>query len=353
MTDGFWAGRRVFLTGHTGFKGSWLALWLKHLGAEVHGYALTPPTTPSLFEAAQVAGDLAGNTLADIRDPKALRDAVQAADPQLVIHMAAQPLVRYSYQEPVETYEVNVLGTVQVLEAVRTCPAVRAALVITSDKCYDNRELSWGYRETDALGGADPYSNSKACTELVTAAYRTSFLKPNGVSVATARAGNVIGGGDWAVDRLLPDFFRAIGSGKTLEIRYPEATRPWQHVLQPLSGYLRLAELMLTDGERYAEAWNFGPSELDARPVRWVLEYLSRQIPGAAWRHTGEKQAHEARSLRLDSSKASLLLNWSPRWTLETALDRTVEWHSAWTHGTDMHGVCLEQLREFESAGGN
>jgi len=348
MTDSFWRDRQVLLTGHTGFKGGWLALWLNDLGARVHGYSLAPPTTPNLFEAAGIERTLAGHTIGDIRDAAALTDAIRRSNAQIVIHMAAQPLVRLSYKEPVETFEVNVMGTVHVLEAVRNCPSVRAVLVITSDKCYENREWVWGYRENEALGGVDPYSSSKACTELVTAAYRASYFNAAGVAVASARAGNVIGGGDWAADRLIPDFFRAVDSGTELEVRYPDSTRPWQHVLQPLSGYIRLSAALLTNnGLAAAQAWNFGPLETDSRPVRWVLDYLSQRMPGSKWRHTGAEHAHEARSLRLDSSKAAATLGWSPRWPLETALDKTLDWHARWVSGADMQAVSLEQLRDF------
>ncbi len=349
MNAEFWRTRKVFVTGHTGFKGSWLSLWLKHLGAEVHGYATQPPTTPNLFTVANAVGNLTQHTVADVLDAAALSSALRAAAPEIVFHLAAQPLVRYSYQEPVTTYAVNVMGTVHLLEAVRACDSVRAVVVITTDKCYENREWVWGYRESEPLGGRDPYSSSKACTELVTAAYRSSFLASRGVAVSTARAGNVIGGGDWALDRLLPDFFRAVDDGKTLEVRHPEATRPWQHVLEPLSGYLLLAESMIADAAKYADAWNFGPRDTDARTVKWILDYVSERVPKSRWEHVGAQLVHEARSLRLDSSKATLDLGWSPRWTLQTALDQTVTWHSKWVQGADMGAVCLDQIREYES----
>jgi CDP-glucose 4,6-dehydratase len=352
MRAEFWPGRRVFVTGHTGFKGSWLSLWLKRLGAEVHGYATAPPTNPNLFTVAGAAADLARHTVADVMDAEALRNALHAAAPEVVFHLAAQPLVRFSYQEPVTTYGVNVMGTVHLLEAVRTCDTVRAVVVITTDKCYENREWVWGYRESEPLGGKDPYSSSKACTELVTAAYRSSFLAAKGVGVASARAGNVIGGGDWATDRLLPDFFRALDSGRSLEVRHPQATRPWQHVLEPLSGYILLAQSLLADPSRYADAWNFGPRDGDTRTVRWILDYVGTRVPQSHWKPTGEQQhLHEAHSLRLDSSKAAIQLGWSPRWSLEAALDRTVAWHTKWVEGSDMHGVCLEQIREYELLG--
>ena len=272
----FWRGRRVFLTGHTGFKGGWLALWLQRLGADVTGYALDPPTTPSLFAVARVGAGMR-SIINDIRDAETLAQAMREAQPEIVIHMAAQPLVRYSYQAPVETYATNVMGTVHLLEAVRQTDSVRAVVNVTSDKCYENREWVWGYRENEPMGGYDPYSNSKGCAELVTAAYRNSYFNPaqysqHGVALASARAGNVIGGGDWAEDRLIPDILRAIAAGEAVNIRSPHAIRPWQHVLEPLSGYLLLAQRLIEDGPAHAEGWNFGPSEEDARPVQWIVE---------------------------------------------------------------------------------
>ena len=273
---GFWRGRSVFITGHTGFKGGWLTLWLQQAGARVHGYALAPPTTPNLFTVADVAEGLASHTLADVRDAKVLHEALVAAAPEVVFHLAAQPLVRYSYAEPVETFEVNVLGTVNLLEAVRTCPSVRAVVNVTTDKCYENRGDGRAHRESDALGGHDPYAASKACSELVTASYRSAFLAAAGIAVASARAGNVIGGGDWATDRLVPDVLRASDAGRPVSIRHPNATRPWQHVLDPLSGYLLLAQQLLQSPrdarlQALAGAWNFGPDAEDARPVAWQL----------------------------------------------------------------------------------
>lgn len=350
MQRDFWRGRRVFLTGHTGFKGSWLALWLTQMGAEVHGYALAPPTNPSLFEVANVASRLASSTLADIRDGAALAQAMAAARPSVVLHLAAQPLVRYSYAAPAETFAVNVMGVVHLLEAVRATPGVVAVVNVTTDKCYENREWVWPYRENEALGGHDPYSSSKACAELVTAAYRRSFLAAAGVALASARAGNVIGGGDWAADRLLPDFLRALDAGKPLVIRSPQATRPWQHVLEPLAGYLSLTErLCAPDAVAFADAWNFGPDEADARPVQWIVERLCEQVPGATWQCDGAPQLHEANNLRLDSAKAKSLLGWQPRWSLAEALERTVSWHQAWRRGEDMAAVSLGQIRDYEA----
>jgi len=348
----FWRGKRVFLTGHTGFKGGWLALWLGDMGAEVHGYALAPATDPSFYEVTRLANHLASSTIADIRDAEALRAALHAARPEVVLHLAAQPLVRYSYLAPVETYAVNVMGTVNLFEAVRLAPTVKAVINVTTDKCYENRERDKPYEEGEALGGYDPYSSSKACSELVTSAYRRSFLQAQGVALGSARAGNVIGGGDWSADRLLPDFLRAIDAGQTLTIRYPQAIRPWQHVLEPLSGYLQLAEKLYIENGSFAEAWNFGPEEADSRPVVWLVENLCARVPGASWRCDEVPQPHEAGTLKLDSTKAKQRLNWRPRWALDQALAHTLDWHLAWREGGDLHHLCLMQIRQYESACG-
>jgi len=350
MNRTFWRGKRVFLTGHTGFKGGWLALWLADMGAEVHGYALTPSTESNFYSVANLRDRLASSTIADIRDVAAFVQAMQAAQPEIVFHLAAQPLVRHSYVEPVETYAVNVMGTVNLLEAVRQTPSVKAVVNVTTDKCYENREWVWPYRENEAMGGFDPYSSSKACSELVTAAYRRSFLESAGIHLASARAGNVIGGGDWADDRLVPDFLRALDAGQTLTIRSPLSTRPWQHVLEPLSGYLTLAEKLFAVGPSFAEAWNFGPEETDARPVQWIVEYLCSQVPDAAWQCNATPQPHEANTLKLDSSKAKAQLGWRPRWNLEYALGMTLAWHQAWKQGADMAATSLQQIHEYEAA---
>jgi CDP-glucose 4,6-dehydratase len=346
-----WKGRRVFVTGHTGFKGGWLCLWLQSLGADVHGYALPPPTDPDLFSVAGVERGMASHTVADIRDYDCLSAALERARPECVFHLAAQPLVRYSYQQPVETYSTNVMGTVHLLEAVRATPGVKAVVVITSDKCYENQERSDGYREHDPMGGRDPYSSSKGCAELVTAAYRQAFLAEAGVSVATARAGNVIGGGDWSTDRLVPDFLRAIDSGNPLFIRSPQSIRPWQHVLEPLSGYLALAERLSADGAAVAEAWNFGPADHDAQTVQWIVEYLASRRPELSWTHDTSPQPHEARYLKLDSSQARLRLGWKSRWRLEEALDKTLDWHQAWRRGDDMRAMTIAQITEYLGRG--
>ena len=352
MSPDFWRGRKVFLTGHTGFKGSWLSLWLQQLGAEVHGFALEPNTTPSLFNVAKVAEGMQ-STFGDVRDLAALQKALHSAQPEVVIHMAAQPLVVYSYQNPVETYATNVMGTVHLLESVRSCPSVRAVLNVTTDKCYENKEWVWAYRENERLGGHDPYSNSKACSELVTASYRASYFDEkkyaeHGVAIATARAGNVIGGGDWAQNRLVPDILRALQRGETVLIRNPHAIRPWQHVLEPLSGYLFLAESLYKQGRVNAEGWNFGPRDEDARTVQWIVENLCEVWgDGASWALQPGDHPHEASSLKLDISKARQRLQWAPHWPLEIALKRITEWHQAWLGCHDMRSVCLNQISKY------
>nr|WP_316639502.1 CDP-glucose 4,6-dehydratase [uncultured Roseateles sp.] len=343
----FWRGKRVFLTGHTGFKGSWLSLWLQQLGAEVSGLALAPPTTPNLFTEARVAAGM-GSQLGDIRDLATVRRAMDAFRPDIVIHMAAQPLVRLSYQEPVETYATNVMGTVHVLEAARHCDSVRAIVNVTTDKCYENREWVWGYREDEPMGGHDPYSNSKGCSELVTSAYRRSFFQSSGCALGSGRAGNVIGGGDWAADRLVPDILRAFERREPVLIRNPHATRPWQHVLEPLAGYLRLAEKLCTEGQPYAEGWNFGPDNDDVQPVQWIVEKMvGLWGQGASWELSAGEHPHEANFLKLDISKARQGLGWAPRWRLDMALQRIVQWHQAWLARDDMQALCLAQIQQY------
>jgi CDP-glucose 4,6-dehydratase len=332
----FWQGKRVLVTGHTGFKGSWLSLWLKRMGAEVSGYALSPPTSPSLYEVAGVSQDIAG-IRGDVCDLDAVKQALLAQRPEVIFHLAAQALVRRSYRDPVETYATNVMGLVHLLEAVRQVDSVRAVVIVSSDKCYDNREWVWGYREIDPLGGFDPYSSSKACQELITAAFRNSFFGRDrfprqGVAVASARAGNVVGGGDWGEDRLIPDVIRAMLAGDVARIRYPLAIRPWQHVLEPLGGYLLLAEKLCgPEGQDYAEAWNFGPAEEAAKPVAWVVERLaSLWSEGVRWQQDQNEHLHEAYFLKLDCSKARLRLDWRPRLTLDQTLAWTMEWYQAY-----------------------
>lgn len=346
----FWRGKRVFLTGHTGFKGSWLSVWLQSLGAEVHGLALDAPTKPNLFTVAQVEAGMASHTIGDIRDMATVQKTMQAARPDIVIHMAAQPLVRLSYAEPVQTYATNVMGTVHVLEVARSTPNVKAVVVVTTDKCYENKEWAWGYRENEPMGGHDPYSNSKGCAELVTSAYRNSFLQNSGIAAASARAGNVIGGGDWAADRLVPDILRAFEQNQLVTIRNPHATRPWQHVLEPLSGYLTLAEHLYTHGQSYAEGWNFGPKDDDAKPVQWIVEYMVNNWgKGASWQQDGGVHPHEANYLKLDISKAMARLGWKPRWQLATSLELITTWHQAFLARADMKKLCLAQIKQYSS----
>ena len=349
MNPIFWRGKKVFLTGHTGFKGGWIAHWLYELGASVYGYSLEPPTQPNFFTETRLHKRLIHSTIGDIRDLSALTNSLKMSRPEIVIHMAAQPLVRESYNTPVGTFSTNVLGTVNVLEAVRQVQTVQAVVNITTDKCYENQEWLWPYRENDCLGGHDPYSSSKACAEIAAAAYRDSFLTQSGIQLASVRAGNVIGGGDWATDRLIPDFLRGIDARETLRIRSPNAVRPWQHVLEPLSGYLMLAERLVTDGAEFAEAWNFGPEELDAKPVSWVVERLCQKLPHAHWELEGAPQPHEAGLLKLDSAKAKTRLGWRPRWSLETALDKTIEWHKAWKAGQSMAEISVQQIEAYQA----
>lgn len=344
----FWQNRRVFLTGHTGFKGGWLALWLMDMGAKVYGYSLEPPTNPNLFEVAQVKDGMAASSIADLRDLPTLKKKLNAAEPEIVIHMAAQPLVRHSYLHPIETYEINVMGTLHLFEAIRATQGVRSVVNITTDKCYENKEWCWGYRENDSLGGHDPYSSSKACVEILTEAWRRSYMREAGIALATVRAGNVIGGGDWACDRLIPDFLRALDDKKTLNIRSPHAIRPWQHVLEPLAGYISLAEKLFNQGEPYAEPWNFGPDYSDARSVQWVIEYLCSVANYSGWQCSNDEQPHEAQYLKLDNSKANTKLGWHPKWHLKTALDKTFEWHNAWKQNNDMRKISLAQIHSYE-----
>lgn len=348
-----WKGRRVFLTGHTGFKGGWMALWLKQMGATVCGFSLAPPSEPSLFDVARI-GECVHHVEGDICELSRLRAAMQDFGPEVVFHLAAQSLVRRSYAEPVLTYATNVMGTVNVLESIRHTASVKAAILVTTDKCYQNREWQWGYRENDRLGGHDPYSNSKACAELVSAAYRDSFFPPDklgthGVAVATARAGNVIGGGDWGSDRLVPDLMRGFVAGEQVTIRNPHAIRPWQHVLEPIRGYIRLAERLLVRDSCSTSAWNFGPSEEDARPVEWIVRELAKRwSPDASWAVDNGVHPHEATYLKLDCARAHNLLGWHPMLALTDALQFIVEWFKQWQAGSDMQQVTLDQIAVYQ-----
>jgi CDP-glucose 4,6-dehydratase len=343
----FWNGKRVFLTGHTGFKGSWLTLWLNSLGAKVKGYALEA-TAPSMFNEAKIFNYI-DSSIGDVRDLGKLEKELRDHNPDIIFHLAAQPLVRLSYQAPIETYSTNVMGTLNVLEAARKCPNLAAIVNVTTDKCYENREWEWGYREDEPIGGHDPYSNSKACSELITSCYRKSFFSTSdGPVIASARAGNVIGGGDWSLDRLIPDTLRAFQQSIPVDIRNPKSTRPWQHVLQPLSGYLILAQLLSEQGFKFAEAWNFGPNDSDVKTVEWIMDKMVYYWGGnASWKPDSAPQPHEAYSLKLDISKARARLNWQPVWNLEETLQKIVNWHRSWLHKESMDTYSLAEIKAF------
>jgi CDP-glucose 4,6-dehydratase len=352
MDTTFWKDKKVLITGHTGFKGSWLCLTLQQLGANVFGYALEPPTEPSLYKICNL-DSFVQSTIADIRDCDTLYKTIETIKPEIIIHMAAQPLVRESYKNPVETYQINVMGTVQLLEAVRQIGGVKAFVNVTTDKCYENKEWPWGYRENEPMGGYDPYSNSKGCSELVTSSFRNSFFNAatysqHGLALASGRAGNVIGGGDWATDRLIPDIIKAISLGEKVQIRSPFAIRPWQHVLEPLTGYLTLAEKLYTEGPKFAEGWNFGPMDEDAKPVEWIVRKLcTKWGNGASFEIDKNPQPHEATYLKLDCSKARQQLNWNPRWRLERTLDSIVEFTKAYQKKDNIQEICNKQIAEY------
>lgn len=342
----FWQGKRVFVTGHTGFKGSWLSLVLKQLGAEVYGYSISVPTSPSLFELCRVQDKLKASTFADVRDLKRLESELKKADPHILLHLAAQPLVRLSYDDPLTTLETNIMGTANVLEAARSVENLRSIVVVTSDKCYENKEWEWGYRENDPMGGHDPYSVSKGCAELVTAAYRHSFFsKKRGV--ASARAGNVIGGGDWSPDRIMTDVLQAALRKKPVLVRNPSARRPWQHVLEPLRGYLTLAERLYEEPEKYSTGWNFGPVVDDNITVRELLDRVNKLWSAVTWEQDSGSHPHEAMLLYLDASKARLGLNWKPLINLETCIEWTVEWMRAYQENTDLEKVTYKQIQSY------
>ena len=348
MNEKFWSGKRVFITGHTGFKGGWTVLCLQMLGAVVKGFSLKPITEPSLFEIASVNSGIESE-IGDIRDAECLKKSLIEFSPEIVIHMAAQPLVRKSYLSPVETYQTNVMGTVNLLEAIRICRSVVAAVNVTTDKCYENNEWIWGYRENEPMGGHDPYSSSKACSELVTSAYQRSFFgSGTDVSLASARAGNVIGGGDWSQDRLVPDALKAFANNESVIVRNPSALRPWQHVLEPISGYLELAEKLYIDGDAYSEAWNFGPEDDGVKTVGELMNHLVALWPHCvSWELDTSEQPHEAQLLKLDISKAKLGLNWKPKWNLNKCLKSTVHWYLSWLDGKDMRRVTFDQINEY------
>lgn len=346
----FWEGKKVFLTGHTGFKGSWISIWLSDMGAKVTGYSDKITTSPSIFELGRVEDGLEKSIYGDIADLDKVKSAMIEANPEIIIHMAAQPLVRQSYKDPIHTYMTNVMGTANVMEAAKMCDSVSVILNITTDKVYENKEWYWGYREQDHLGGYDPYSSSKACSELVTASYRDSFFREKGISVATARAGNVIGGGDWSEDRLVPDLLKSLQNNEVIKIRNPKAIRPWQHVLEPLSGYLTLCQRLYEDGDKYATAWNFGPRDTDTKSVEYIVNHLlskwKNEHPGYEVKNSNEP--HEANLLKLDCSKSLTELKWESKWNLDIALDMTIEWFDDYTDRKNMRNTCIEQINQFE-----
>ena len=354
MDSTFWKNKKVLITGHTGFKGSWLSLWLQTRGAHVIGYSLNPPSSPNFFESARIDSGIA-SIHGDIRDLENFKSTVREHQPEIIIHMAAQSLVRYSYNHPVETYSTNVMGTVNILDTVRQLGGVKVVLIITSDKCYENRETLVGYKESDPMGGYDPYSSSKGCAELVTAAYRNSFFpasrySDHGVAVASTRAGNVIGGGDWGEDRLIPDIMRANLANQAVTIRFPGAIRPWQHVLEPLNGYLQLAEHLWKHGPEFTGGWNFGPDNDDCKPVGWILETLNSQWEGGInWVLSSAENPHEANYLSLDCSKSKQLLDWSPRLDLTTALKLLVDWYQGYARDDNMRELSISQIEYFEN----
>lgn len=354
LDKSFWKNKKILITGHTGFKGSWLCLWLKMLGANVNGYALKPPTDPSLYDLCKI-DEMITSYIGDIRDLDYLTEVFQKVQPEIVIHMAAQPIVMESYKNPVETYQINVMGTVNLLEAVRKFGRVKSVVNVTTDKCYENKEWYWGYRENEPMGGYDPYSNSKGCSELVTSSYRNSFFnvkdyKTHGVALASARAGNVIGGGDWASDRLIPDCVKALQNGDGILIRSPYSLRPWQHVLEPLSGYLLLAQRLYEDGPKYAEGWNFGPEDKDVKTVEWIVQKMcSLWDENASYEVSEGEHLHEAKYLKLDCSKAKNELNWIPKWNLEQAIIKIIEWSKANIAHENMRDICIKQIEEYDN----
>ena len=348
----FWSNKKVFVTGHTGFKGSWACLWLNELGANVTGFSLEPPSTPNLFEVANIETQVT-SLYGDVRNLDQLTEAMRLAQPDIVLHMAAQSLVRKSYRQPVETFDVNIMGTVNVLEAIRQTRTTRAAVMVTSDKCYENREWNWGYRENEPMGGHDTYSSSKGCAELVTDSFRRSFFSDTNTGyrcfIGSARAGNVIGGGDWAEDRLVPDFIRSIVGGNQMEIRSPNAIRPWQHVLEPLSGYFELAQRLYENGDAYVGGWNLGPTEDGVKSVSWIADKIVSLWGAGSWLNSSCDSAHEASCLQLDSSKARAKLGWRTVWSTEDALNATIRWHKSLLTNNNMTSEMLQDIERYSS----
>ena len=350
MDRNFWKGKKVFITGHTGFKGGWLSIWLAESGAKITGYSLKPETNPSLFKSCSIEKKI-NSIIGDVRDEKKLKKTILEAEPDIVFHLASQPLVLKSYENPVETYEINLMGTVNILNAMRDISSVKAFINVTSDKCYANDENLKAFKENDSMGGYDPYSSSKACSELITAAYRSSFFNDT-VSIATARAGNIIGGGDWALNRIIPDFIKKINQNQKLSIRNPRAVRPWQFVLEPLNGYLILAEKLFLDGQHYSESWNFGPDNQDDKSVEWLISKFDKEYgEGSNFEiESTENSLHEARNLKLDCSKSMKRLNWSPKLNIEKSISMTCAWYKNFYKGDqDMYSFSAEQIKQYES----
>lgn len=342
----FWRGKKVFLTGHTGFKGSWISIWLNHLGAEVKGYSLEPTTNENLYDIAKI-DTIVESEINDIRDFDSLLSSIKAFQPEIIIHMAAQPLVLTSYKNPIETYDVNVMGTVNLLEASRSCESIKVILNITTDKCYENVNKEEGYAESDPMGGYDPYSSSKGCAELVISAYRRSFFEKNSVGVASVRAGNVIGGGDWSDNRLIPDILSSFENNKELIIRNPQAIRPWQHVIEPLAGYLDLSEKLYFNPKKFSSGWNFGPYPEDVKTVQWIVSKIADSWPKASWKIQENEDAYEAQNLKLEIQKALKYLDWKPKLNINIALEKIISWHKDWLSGYDMQKKCLEEIQDY------
>lgn len=354
IDNNFWKNKKVFITGHTGFKGSWLCIWLHLLKAEITGYSLCPPTNPSMYNQCNIDKIVKTSIISDVTNYSMLNQSMLESQADVVVHMAAQTIVREGYENPCETYSTNVMGTVNVLESAKNCNSVKAVLIVTSDKCYENKEWFWGYRENDSLGGYDPYSSSKACAELVTSAYRNSFFHPDdysqhGVAIASARAGNVIGGGDWAIDRLIPDCIRSLLGNEEIVIRNPHAVRPWQYVLEPLSGYLLLVQKLFEHGVEFGSAWNFGPNDKDTKPVEWIVKEICKKWgSGTCFKISKGKHPHEASYLKLDCSKTKAKLGWYPRWNIEKTIDSIVEWVQNYKQGNDLFKMCSRQIEDFD-----